>query len=132
MPLPVSLQPEAQQTLCCTCWPSPTKRSSLFPSTISIVSVRACRSLPISNLEEDLSQPISTQQAALLSSQSACLKLDCSAETLSPLPDARSLKKQPRLKRRRRKKSSASSTRRSSRPADSLSSKEISLRKAAS
>jgi len=44
--------------------------------------------LPISNPEDVLSQPISTQQAALRSSQSAWLKLDCSAAIVSPSLDA--------------------------------------------
>src|SRR5437867_11738 len=120
-PSPELPQPAARQILCCIFWPSPTKRKSRSPLTISTVSVRACRSSPISNLEDVLSQPISTRQAALRSSQSACLKLDCSAEMPSPLREVLLPKKQPKLRKRRRKKSYANSTRPSSPLVASLS-----------
>src|SRR2546429_6185097 len=113
-PSPELLQPAAPQTLCCIFWLSPTKRKFPFPLMILTASVRACQSLPISNLEDVLSLPISTRQAALRSSQSACLKLDCSAEMPSPSREALLPKKQPKLRKRRRKKSYANSTRPSS------------------
>ncbi len=68
-------------TPCCTCWPSPTRPGSRFPSTILTALVRASPFLQISNREDDLLQPTSTQRAAPRSWQSVSLKLDCFAAT---------------------------------------------------
>src|SRR5712691_3905805 len=68
-------------TPCCTCWPSPTRPGSRFLSTILTALVRTSPFLQISNREDDLLQPTSTQQAAPRSWQSVSLKLDCFAAT---------------------------------------------------
>src|SRR5260370_33816427 len=125
-------QPVARQIPCCTCWPSPTKRRSPFPSTISTASAHLFPFSRISNPEDDLSQQISTQQAALRSSQSASLKLDCFAAIASPLPDERSPKKRPLPRKPPRSRLSPTSTHPPTRPPASPSSKEISPRNAAS
>src|SRR6266581_2798095 len=102
MPL-LGLPPQAVPPMrYCTCWPLPTKRRFLFPSTILIALVRASRFLQISNREDDLLQPTSTQRAAPRSSQSVSLKLDCFAATPSPSPDALSPRKPPVPKKRGR------------------------------
>src|SRR5260370_31510250 len=95
MPSPELPQPVARQIPCCTCWPSPTKRRSPFPSTISTASAHFFPFSRISNLEGDLSQHISTQQPALRSSRTASLKLDCLAAIASPLADEHSPHKRP-------------------------------------
>src|SRR3989442_10744319 len=65
----------------CTCWPSPTRPGSRFPSTILTALVPASPFLQISNREDDLFQPTSTHQAAPRSCQSVSLQLHPFAPT---------------------------------------------------
>src|SRR6266404_1261102 len=106
MQLQASRPRGAPRTRFCICWPSLGKPGCPFRLTILTASARGHPSWPISNLEDVLSQQTFMKQAALRSSQSACLKPACSKETPSPSQDERLPKKPQALKKRRDNKSS--------------------------